>query len=133
MNLYTQFQTDEHKEVDGTWMPLDATTRIKIARIGNAKYTACVKRLSAPYLKPGVRTTDIPDDVWTGITLEAMAETILVDWDGVVDNNNDPVPYSKAAALTALKDLKDFKLLVAGAADSMETFRMARLAELEKN
>lgn len=132
MNLYQQFQTDAKKEIEGTWIPLSATARIKVAREGNPRHQACLKRLTAPYLKPGIRTNDIPDDTWEAVTREAAAETLLVDWEGIVNDANEPVPYSKAEALAALA-MKDFYRLVLMAAQSMETFRVARQAELSKN
>ncbi len=131
MDLFKQFQTDAHAEVDGVWIPLSTTARLKIARTGNPRHQACLKRLSLPYIKPGMRMTDIPDDTYAMITREAAAETILVDWDGIT-RDQQPVPYSKAEALAAL-EMKDFYELVLTAATSLETFRAARLAELEKN
>ena len=131
MDIFKQFQTDEKAEVEGVWIPLDATTKVKIARLQNPRHTACLKRLSTPYIKPGMRQSDIPDDVYNEIAREAVAETILVDWSGV-ERDGQPVPYSKDAALEACR-VKDFYILVVTAAGTMETFRTARLAELEKN
>lgn len=85
-----------------------------------------------PYVKPGMRASDIPDDVFTEITREAVAETILVDWEGIT-REGVPVPYSKEEALSALRQMKDFYELVVGTANSIEHFREARLVELEKN
>lgn len=131
MDLYKQFQTDAKAEAEGVWIPLSATARLKIARIGNPRHQVCLKRLSLPYIKPGMRMSDIPDEMYQEIAREAVAETILVDWDGIT-REQEPLPYSKAEALAALK-MKDFYELVVTAATTLETFRTARLAELEKN
>lgn len=132
MNLYQQFQTDEQAEVEGVWIPLDATAKIKVARLGNARHQAATKRLLAPYVTAGMRVTDIPDDQYNDVSREAMAEAILLDWDGIVNDRNEPVPYSKAEGLAALK-MKDFYKLVERLAGSMENFRVARQQALEKN
>ncbi len=132
MNLYKQFKTREQAELDGVWVQISPTARLKIARSNNPRHQASIKRLSHPYLKPGMRSTDIPDDTWEQITREAAAETILVDWDGIVDVTEQPLPYSKAEAMKVLA-LKDFAEVVFRIANSMEHYREERIAELEKN
>lgn len=132
MNLYRQFKTDEQKEVDGVWIALSATARVKVARMGNTRYRECMKRLRAPYQQGGLGTT-IPDDLQQALLREAVAETILVDWDGIEDQDGHPLPYSKKAALDACTDLKDFYLVVLAASDNMETFKVSTQAALEKN
>lgn len=131
MDLYKQFQTDKKAEEEGVWIPLSSTARLKIARMGNPRHQAALKRLSLPYVKPGMRVSDIADDVYAEIAREAAAETILVDWDGIT-RDQQPVPYSKSDALAALH-MSDFYELVLKASSSLETYRVARLAELEKN
>lgn len=132
MNLYRQFKTDEQKEVDGVWVPLTATARVKIARMGNARYKECIKRLTAPYRQSGV-SADIPDEIYQQLARETAAETILVDWDGIEDQDGKALPYSKKAALDAINDLKDFYVLVMSVAHDMERFKVTAQAALEKN
>lgn len=131
MDLYKQFQTDEKAEEEGVWIPLSSSARLKIARLTNPKYQAALKRLSKPYIKPGMRMRDLDDEVYEDITRQAVAEAILLDWEGI-EKDGQPLPYSKQEALAAIK-MKDFYELVITASGNMETFRVARLAELEKN
>lgn len=131
MDLYKQFQTDKQAEEEGVWVPLSTTARMKVARVGNRRYTEALKRQSAQYLKPGMRTSDIPDEVYEKITKDVVAETILLDWDGIT-RDQQPMPYTKAEARAAL-EMQDFYELVLRTANSLEMFRTARLAELEKN
>ncbi len=131
MDLYQQFETDETAEAEGVWVTIGIGARLKIARAGNPKHAAAIKRLSAPHIRPGMRMADIPDDVFSTITKEAVAESILVDWEGIT-RNGVPVPYSKAEALAAC-GLKDFYNLVLTTSQSIEHYRKARIQELEKN
>ena len=131
MDLYKQFKTDEKKEVEGIWVPLSATARLKIARMGNTRYRECIKRLSAPYRIAGINS-QIPTDVYQQIVREAVAETILVDWEGLTTDGH-PRPYSKETALLFCTELKDFYDFVLTTSDSMETFRVNGQAVLEKN
>ncbi len=131
MDIYKQFRTDKQAEEEGVWIPLSATARIKVARIGNPKHTSALKRLSQPYVKPGMRLTDLDDAVYTSVARQAIAETILVDWEGIEKDGN-PLHYSKEAALDAC-GMEDFYTLVVNAASSLETFRAARLEAIAKN
>ncbi len=131
MDLYQHFQTDKRAEEEGVWVPLSSTARIKVARMGNPRHQAALKRLSMPYVKPGMRAADIADDVYAEISRLAVAETILLDWDGVT-KDQQPLAYSKEEAAKALQ-MADFYELVLRMANGMDMFRVARLAELEKN
>lgn len=131
MDLYQQFKTDEQKEVDGVWVPLSATAKIKVARMGNPRYRECIKRKSAPYRQAGL-ANEIPSEVYQQLVREAVAETILVDWQGITADGQ-PVPYMKETALKFCTELKDFYNLVLSAADSMETFRVQAQETLAKN
>lgn len=131
MDLHKQFKTDEQKEVEGAWVPLSASARLRVARMGNPRYRECIKRLSAPYRTAGLASA-IPPDVYQQLVREAVAETILVGWEGITTDGH-PVAYSKEAALTFCTELKDFYDFVLTACDSMETFRVAAQETTVKN
>jgi hypothetical protein len=131
MDIYKQFKTDETKEVEGVWVSLSPTARIKVARMGNKAYRDFVKRKSLPYRQAGI-IGDIPPDVFQQIVREAVAETILVDWEGIT-TDGVTIQYSKEQALVFCTDLKDFYNLVLTASDNIETFRVNGVAVLEKN
>lgn len=131
MDLWQQFETNERAEVEGVWVPLSTTARLRIARIGNPRHSATLKRIAAPHIRPGMRMSDIDEATFQAVTREALAEAILVGWEGIT-RGGEPVPYSKEAALQALQ-MKDFFELVLTAASTIEHFRAARIAELEKN
>lgn len=133
MDFYTQFATDEKAEVEGVWVPVNPKARIKVARLGNPRHRECVRRKTALYKMAGSATT-IPDEVWAQISREAVAETILVDWDGEgVTRDGKPVPYSKEEALKLICARKDFYQLVITLAENMDTFRVNGEAVLAKN
>lgn len=132
MNIYKAFKTDEAAEREGVWVRISPTARLKIARAQNPRHTAAMQRLAVPYLKPGQRTTDLDDATYQSVAVEAAAETILVDWEGVLDRNDQPCSYSKEAAHEFLK-IKDFFSVVWTAAQGFELYREARIQEQAKN
>lgn len=131
MDLKT-FRTDKEKEHDGTWVDLgDGVARLKIARMNNTRYREAQQRKLQRY-KMAARSKVVPDDVWEGILNELIAETILVDWEGIT-MDGDSYPYSIDHAKQALTDLKDFREMVLGFADDIANFKEELDQATEKN
>lgn len=131
MDLHHQFKTDETKEVLGVWVPLSPTAKIRVARMGNPHYRAFMKAKTAPYKMAGLANS-IPPEVLEQFVREAVAETILTDWEGIT-TDGIPIPYTKEQSLLFCAELKDFYNFVLSSADSMETFRVNGMAVMEKN
>lgn len=130
MDLKT-FRTDNAKEQEGTWVDLGDGARLKIARMNNPRYREVQQRKLQRY-KMAARSKVVPDDVWEGILNELIAETILVDWEGIT-MDCEPYPYSVDHAKQALTDLKDFREMVIGFADDIANFKAELDEAIEKN
>lgn len=132
MDLFKTFKTDESKEQDGVWVQLDdGKSRLKIARNLNARYRAA-QQLKMQRYKMAAKVKTIPDDVWNDMFNELIAETILVDWEGITKDGK-PYPYSKENALEAIAELKDFREMVMGFAVDMDNFKQELDEGTEKN
>ena len=131
MDLKT-FRTDDAKEQDGAWVDLgDGVARLKIARMNNPRFREAQQRKLQRY-KMAARSKVVPDDVWEGILNELIAETILVDWEGIT-MDGEPYQYSVDHAKQALTDLKDFREMVIGFADDIANFKAEKDQATEKN
>ena len=132
MDLFKQFKTDEAKTQEGVWVSLDETSRIRIARTGNAKYREAIKAKSQRYrMRAKVKT--IPEKDWADLMNEVIAETILVDWEGITEKGV-PVSYSVENAARMLADYPDFRdTVVLPFADDMENFKAELDEATEKN
>jgi hypothetical protein len=73
---------------------------------------------------PGAK---LSDELATKISIEAMARTILLDWDGIAHDGRE-LPYSVEAAISVLTDVPEFREIVFRASNTFETFRLERLA-----
>lgn len=126
-----KFSTDPDIEARGaTVRHPESGVELRIARMGNAAYSAEVRRLVREQMSP-----DLPDDVRTTLS-ELIARTaaskhILVGWSGMKDlDTGDDVPYSSDLALQIFRDpgLHDFYEFVLRRSDDIELFR-AKQAE----
>lgn len=122
MDLFKTFKTDEAKEQEGVWVPLDETTRLRIARMKNARYKAALQR-KLEGQKFQVRAQAMTDEAYQKILNEVVAETILVDWEGITEQGV-PLPYSVENAMHLLTVYPDFRdSVVLTAANDAELFR----------
>lgn len=139
MNI-AKFKTDGALENEGVWLEVGDGLSLRVARIGNRKHSELWTKLNAdPKIVRMASLGTIPDEEYERMLIEAMAETILLDWKGLTDGDGEAaveIPFSKAKAKEVLK-LRDFRQLVHRMAAEAGNFRAeqveAAAGELKKN
>lgn len=121
MDLFTAFKTDETKELEGVWIALDGKSRIKVARINNPRYREALRKQAGRFKGP-LQAQTLSDEAKDGMFNDLLAETILLDWEGMT-SQGQPFPYSRENAKSVLTDMKDFRDLVMSFAGDIENFR----------
>ena len=117
----TRIDTELAKE--GVWVPLDGETRLKIAQWLNPHHRKYLQKALDPY-KRALRMGTLSDEDSNRIEAEAVAHTVLIDWDNLKDNGVN-LEYSKEKATQLLRDpelswLMDF---VREQAENLANFR----------
>jgi hypothetical protein len=119
-NLDKYFASDEKSETEGVWFELTDGVSFKVKRFGGSNSTK-IKYLQQKYLKPYARQIDkglMDDKKERQLYVKIFVEACMVDWKGVVDDNNDEVLYSQENALELFTNLPDlFDFLVASSTD----------------
>lgn len=122
MDIFATYATDEQLEVEGAWFDLSKTAKVRVARANNENYLATLRKK----LNSNQHALDVggkeADELAEGLIVEAMSETILLDWKGLQFKKKD-VPYSKEMARTMLR-IKDFRKRISGFADTFEAFKV---------
>ncbi len=133
MDLGKQFATDGVLEEEGVWVDLDTESKIKVARMGNKRYKEAFRRLTAPH-KISIRNNNLNDDLAEQLLTQALAEGVLLDWEGMTLKGK-PLVYSQKTAIEVLMNpsLKDFRELVVSIASDMESYRQQEQEEVVKN
>jgi hypothetical protein len=131
MDIKKQYGTSETLEQSGVWVDMGDGASVLVARSGNPDNSRLIKRLLAPH-KVALRNGKLADDVAERITIEAMAETILLDWKGI-EEDGKPVKYSRDAAIRLLTDYKDFRDQVAAFSTELALFQQQDEAAALKN
>lgn len=133
MDIFNQFAADPNKELEGVWVPLDATTRIKVARSGNKRHSRIITQL----YEANKGTLDLKNDAADAkneeITIEAMAKGVLLGWEGVSYAGRDLADGWNYDDAKALLGVKDFRELVYKHASDFQKFRAVQDEAAAKN
>lgn len=131
MDIRKAFGTRADLENEGVWIDIGDGARIKVARAGNRAHAEVIRRLRRQY-QATRRGGKAADDMLERLSVEAMAEAVLLDWQGV-EEGGAAVPYSLESAQRMLTDYKDFRDMVAGFSTDMALFQEEEEAAAAKN
>lgn len=125
-------KTNRQSEVEGIWVDGPEGLRLKVARMGNPKYQAAVRRIGKPHarqLRQLTADTAIVEDV----SKRAVAETILLGWENLQDNDGKDIPYSSQKAYELFNEVPDFYTMVCEYASDVQLYRDDAMQEAQGN
>ena len=131
MDLAKKYKTDEEAEDNGAWIDWGDGAKLKIARVGNNNYQRRAQALMKPHRHARDRGT-ISEEIQTDIVTKCIAETVLVDWEGI-EYDGKPIKYSSKNAEKLLNELKDFREDVLLVANDLSNFRATEIEDSSKN
>lgn len=123
-------RTDPDAEENGVWVPFDATARVKLARADNPRHRAKMQELLEPWLEV-IQNGDLPKGKMEELALAAMAEAIVLDWEGIKDRGTTLEPTLENK-LEALK-VGDFRKAVEAYSGNIALFRQRKVNGAVKN
>lgn len=130
MSVYKQFKTDAKAEAEG--IELDyGDFKIKITRAGasNQNYQRALERETKPFRR-AIQNETMPGEQMLAILKKVYASSIVLGWEGVTDENEQPLPFSRENCLKLFNDLPDLFLDVKAQAENRSLF-LADIRELE--
>lgn len=129
----TAFKTDATLETEGVWVDIGDGAKLKVARLGNPEHKRIAQRLSRPHrgILEG-KNLKAQAEVAERLGIQAAAQAILRDWEGLEEEDGTAIEYSTEKAMELLA-IADFRDLVLEIADSMEAYRAEEIAESEGN
>jgi len=114
-------------DTEGLWVDFEEGVRFRIARAGNSNFLRVSDRLEAPHRKDMQRGR-LSTEKQLEIQCRAMAEAILLDWEGV-NTAEGPLEYSKDNAYKVLRYTPEVRDFVFEVATDHENFRSEDIAE----
>ena len=139
MNLYKQFKTDETLEKQGIQLSYGNNDNgeeilIIISRAGssNSNYTRVVEAKTKPYRRQ-IQAETLPRDVSDKIMREVYAESIVLGWSGVCDQDGNSLSFTKENVIKIFTDLPDLFEDVKEQANKASLFRSEEMSSDSKN
>jgi hypothetical protein len=139
--LFKAYKTDSAAETDGVNIEFfDAQNEdgtiptFKVSRLGktNKKYTKALEVATRPpsrQIELGVLKTEVSEKIF----LDVFCSTILIGWSNVMDEDGNPIKYSKDNAIKLMTDLPDLYERIQNESAIASNFRDASLEAESKN
>ncbi len=107
----SQIRLAGRREVQGEWRELTKGLRFKIAAGVNAEFERCLRELDPVLMREVARVQAageaLSEDLsarFSELDTRAIARTVLLDWDGLEEEDGTPIPYSVEKAEEILLD-----------------------------
>lgn len=123
-----KFKQSVAKAEEGSTIDMGDGLKVTVTRIGCKSYQNMIKKLTAPHQR-AIRNKTLDDSVYEEIMNKCLAETILIGWEGLQDEDGAEILYSKAKAYELLTnpEYKDFKDTISDLANEQEVFRQGEV------
>lgn len=129
MSLYSQFKTDPSVEKDGILVQYGNNSKglliqIRIARAGgnNVGFAKAYEQKTKPYRRQ-IQNDTMDPKVAERIILEVYAETVVLGWEGVEDEEGNDLPFNKENCIKLFTDLPDLFRDLQAVSQSIAAFR----------
>lgn len=139
MNLFKQFATDPQAEKDGIRFEIGVnsqgeTIAFQIARAGgqNVRYVKAIEAKTKPY-RMQIQAGTIDPEIAARLMREVFAESVVIGWEGVEDENGQLLTYSPEAAATLFEQLPELYALLQEQAQNVALYRKEVLDNVAKN
>lgn len=138
-NLFKTFKADENLEKSGVVLQYGTNSKnqpieFRIARAGgsNVRYTKVLEHKAKPYRRM-MQQDSLDRKISDRIMREVYAETVILSWSGVEDENDNDIPFNQENVIKVLTDLPDLFTDIQEQANKLALFRAADLSEDAKN
>ena len=143
MGLYTDYETNVDVEKSGVVFELSDDTRIRMARAGgaNKQYLKKLEQVTRPHRR-AIATESISTELSNKLMRETFAETIILDWQtlvdgewvqGIVDKEGDIQPFNAANVIKTFEDLPEVFDTLQTEAAKIVHFRSEQMEEESGN
>lgn len=139
MSLYKQFATDKNVERDGVVLSYGKNSKnknieIRIARAGgaNIRYTKLLEAAIKPYRRQ-LQNETMDNGVAEDITMRVYAQSVVLGWEGVEDENSNDMEFTVENCMKLFKDLPDLWSDIQSQATRAALFRQDILEADAKN
>jgi len=134
MAKLSQLMTDPTKNEQGIWVDYDDGMRLRVCSTSKRAYEEARESLLRPHRRR-IRDDRMSPSEIAEVIKPAVARHLLVDWEGLEDEDGNEIPYTPEKALELFNNplLEDLYVTVMEVAGKAGAFRRDSLEESAKN
>lgn len=131
--LHELFKTNQDKESKGVVLDY-GDVKITIARAGgnNKAFAKEMEKLTKPFRRQ-ISAGTLPDKTADIILKKAYAKHVILNWEGVVDEQGNPVPCTEENIIKVFDELPDFFIDIQEQSRNIGLFRDEEIEDAAKN
>ncbi len=118
---FSNFKVNKKKAVDGVDFQYAPGLILTVARFSGPKVQNYIRKAQKPY-KYMINNGTMDEETSRGILIKALAKFCLLGWEGLIDDDENPIVYSEQQAIKCLEE-EDFFVDVLSICQSKETFQ----------
>lgn len=122
---FSKYETDSVLENEGVWLDYETPFRVKVARINNNKFQEFFIKSDG--------SVDAPGDVNADEMKQAVSQTVLLDWEFMLDDDDREVPYSSDEAFNRFNLSSEFYNRIIVMSNARENYRTKKKEKAGKN
>lgn len=134
MGLYNSYKTNKAGEQEGVWVPFADNANIRLARAGgsNKRFLKAAEKFRRKH-KHQLKSDILTDEMVFPEAVKIYAECIVLDWENVTNEYDEPLECTKENVIKVLTDLPDLFVDIQEAALNYAVYRDAIDEEAAKN
>lgn len=123
MNLGNIYAFDKGAFEEGTWVKIGNGISIKVRSPQSAHSKAVRKKLEAPHASLTRNGRELPDDIAEDMLIKQMSQSLIMDWAGVTDEQDQPIQATPENIEKALRAYPFFRDDAGSVIGNRETFK----------
>jgi len=130
--LHARFKTDTKLEEQGVWVDFGEGLRVRVRRFKSRVVQDASKKFNKTEVGV-IRKGGMGEEAATDILVRIIAEAVIVEWQGVTDENGNELEATFDNKYATLKELPEFRDALFEQSVSMDNFKGELLKESEGN
>lgn len=137
VSIFSAFSVDEDLAENGRWFEdvfsaVIPNVDVKLRRFSSKHTTATKQRIDKAMAHRAGKDGKYPDDVAETVLINLIAQSILVDWRGIYDENGVELPCTPQNRLRVLSNVPEFRVILA-LSNIIDNYRAKQVEQIEGN
>lgn len=114
---------------EGVWVDMDGGPsepegwRVKVRWSNCPEYRHGLAELIKPHKRKLTKNNDLPVKLMEKISTEAVARYVVIDWEGIQDDDGKDIPYDHKLCMQYMLKSPEFAEMINGAAGNLSLFQ----------